>query len=378
MPSFWGIGPGQLARAMGLEMRRASSMTRPAFFGVLLTDRSRAALAMSTGLPGTVLDAMHLSRYDGTLLDMSAVTQESEVSPRTVWSTQWVQLYASRCCPRCLAENTVWPLWWRLESAAVCPRHRCLLLDICPSCNIRFRRGNQQIPRGLLTNHGVLDPRLCGNRARGAGGPQSVLCQHPVAELPVTGLTDDTVLAVQELMLSAANNQPMTLLGQTVSSAEWFSGVKYLIAMARFTVTDAEVDSLPAATISSMVDYQHRRVTLGRLGPKLQNGPETAAEAAALYSLVGPIVLAPDVGTAHERLGPWVHRVAQYRSRSRNRDPFLHVDRPASVDAAVRSLTPHANRVIGPARSLPQITGITPLRRPGPRADGRSCFQPRR
>ncbi len=39
-----------------------------------------------------------------------------------------------RVCPACLRERSVWWAVWDLCLVAVCPVHRCLLLDQCPSC----------------------------------------------------------------------------------------------------------------------------------------------------------------------------------------------------------------------------------------------------
>ena len=55
----------------------------------------------------------------------------------------------SRFCPACLSETSGrWQMWWRLRWAFACPRHRCLLADLCPCCGRGQRIGPH--PRGLV------------------------------------------------------------------------------------------------------------------------------------------------------------------------------------------------------------------------------------
>jgi len=43
-----------------------------------------------------------------------------------------------RICPHCLHEQSVWWAIWDLAFVAVCPRHRCLLINQCPTCGRNF------------------------------------------------------------------------------------------------------------------------------------------------------------------------------------------------------------------------------------------------
>ncbi|WP_373313649.1 TniQ family protein [Streptomyces capitiformicae] len=73
------------------------------------------------------------ARYDGTALDFAGLEPSDRTSMRLVALREWMLTTSSRACPCCLAERPVWPLWWRLGIAAVCPVHRCLLIDLCPT-----------------------------------------------------------------------------------------------------------------------------------------------------------------------------------------------------------------------------------------------------
>ncbi len=39
-----------------------------------------------------------------------------------------------RICPGCLRERPVWWAIWDLALVAACPKHRCLLINQCPTC----------------------------------------------------------------------------------------------------------------------------------------------------------------------------------------------------------------------------------------------------
>ncbi|MER5864571.1 TniQ family protein [Kitasatospora sp. NPDC002040] len=354
-----GVGPGQFAHVLGLEMRRASEVTRPAFFGVILTDQSRQGLRLSTGLPESVLEGMQLACYGDSLLDLSGLDVATETSLRTVWTSQWVQLYASRCCPLCLRSGTVWPLWWRLEAAAICPVHSCLLLDECPSCGIRFRRGNYGLHRGLLARRGAMDPRLCGNRSHRSTESLPGLCEQVIADLPVTALSDTHVLSMQERLLQAADGSRMSVFGERVSAREWVSCLRYFAAMVRSMSGESETGRLPAALRSRFASYLARRESMGRLGPKLQSGPATSTDAAAVFALTAPMMLSSDLEQAAKEVEPWVLRLVAHRVKNKIRDPLGHIDRPAPLDSLIRRLTPQYRRVIGPATALPRTTGIS-------------------
>ncbi|MEW1720267.1 TniQ family protein [Streptomyces sp. NPDC093109] len=121
--------PGLVARALGLECREGASSTRPVSFGVALTPASLGGLREATGLAPGRLRRMQLARYDGTAVDLTGLDLARETSLTAVAAREWMTPNSSRACPLCLADGPVWPLWWRLGIAAVCPVHRCLLVE---------------------------------------------------------------------------------------------------------------------------------------------------------------------------------------------------------------------------------------------------------
>ena len=80
-------------------------------FGITATDEQRAAVRAATGVGAEVFDGMHLSAYDGTVLDLSDLA-EDKASVQRVWFREWALFTTSRACPACLAEfGGVWMLW---------------------------------------------------------------------------------------------------------------------------------------------------------------------------------------------------------------------------------------------------------------------------
>ncbi|GAA3055920.1 TniQ family protein [Streptomyces glomeratus] len=108
---------------------------------VTLTPASLGGLRDATGLRAAELQQMQLDRYAGTVLDLSGVELGREASLTAVAARERMMPTWSRACPPCLRRDGVWPLWWRLGIAAVCPLHRRLLVDVCPRCGVRLLRG---------------------------------------------------------------------------------------------------------------------------------------------------------------------------------------------------------------------------------------------
>ena len=48
----------------------------------------------------------------------------------------WRHVHASRFCPRCLEEDGGrWQIAWRMVWFFACPKHQCLLAELCPECS---------------------------------------------------------------------------------------------------------------------------------------------------------------------------------------------------------------------------------------------------
>lgn len=125
-------------------------------------DASRGQLqdiSHATGVSVVQLQKMLLRHYNGhaLVLEGSSLIYSA--------SSPWTRRSGSRYCPECLRDSGGrWQLAWRLGWAFACVRHRCLLVDTCPTCG--------RIPR-------ISVPPSCAN-------PQPGHCASaPTSERPV-------------------------------------------------------------------------------------------------------------------------------------------------------------------------------------------------
>ncbi|MEW2257926.1 hypothetical protein [Streptomyces sp. NPDC047869] len=132
----------------------------------------------------------------------------------------------SRACPPCLRRDGVWPLWWRPGIAAVCPVHRCLLVDVCPRCGVLLR-GSERVPRGLLTREPLPAVGECANRPpRGPKG-RAGLCRQVLADIPAPAVPAAWA-DLQRRVLAVAEGAPVRIQSDAVSGADCFQPVPEL------------------------------------------------------------------------------------------------------------------------------------------------------
>src|SRR6266545_115251 len=160
--------------AFRLAVHGAAVAVRSGAYG----DQS-CGFAAATGVGDEVLDAMHLSAYDGTVLDFAGLDPTDGRSVQRLRLKQWALFHSSRACPDCLAETGgVWQTWWRLGGAAVCPRHGLLLHSSCPRCGMEIRQVTTRHHSALSRTTPAL-PGACNNRQ------DAVACGFPLSELRV-------------------------------------------------------------------------------------------------------------------------------------------------------------------------------------------------
>ncbi|HZM82167.1 MAG TPA: TniQ family protein [Candidatus Limnocylindrales bacterium] len=203
--------PGLVADDLGLRVV-SGAVQRPLslLFGISATEEQKAAVRAAAGVSAVVFEGMHLSAYDGTVLDLSDLA-EDKASVQRVWFREWALFTTSRACPACLAESGgVWMLWWRLAAAAVCPVHRLMLVSHCPGCGLELRRGterNQGVPRREL----LVEPTRCANRTRNR------MCGYRLTDLPPVPV-DDEICAAQLAYLDAAHGRPHPVAGRCIDA----------------------------------------------------------------------------------------------------------------------------------------------------------------
>lgn len=344
------IPPGLAATQLGLEIRTYhTSDVRPVFYGLALSDATRTRLVAATGLDPAVLDDMQMSRYDGTALDLTGLDLSNEASLRRLMQLEWFLVHGSRSCPLCLAERPVWPTWWRLGIAAVCPIHKVLLMDSCPRCGIGLRRGYVGHPRGL-SRVVVADPTQCGNYANRSRCPQ------PMATMPTIPV-DDYLVAAQQVALRTADGQTATIAGSPVEPAQWFQALKYLAAMIRFS--GATVDPPHRADRNTRAwmrafacEYQQRRHA-GKINPgSLRAIPPSAEHAAGLLAATHLLFAATDHHACAQGIAPIVEAMTATRRRHGGHNPLRHVRAPEPLATILDELIPPSSRVAGAVPTL--------------------------
>lgn len=208
------LTPRDLLRFWGLDVEPLS----PAH-GVDLAPEALKRLALLTRTPAETYMAGLLRRYDGTALDLSDLDFTKPASLRRIAAREWADFRGSSYCPNCLKEGSTWPVSWRLSLVVACLRHGCLLLDRCQACNGRVRHVAAEQVSPLLLNG---DPRRCGFRVGGTERCAFLL------ESATTTAAAPPLLALQKLILAAADGTSQSLGGHNLTSSEWFSLIKLL------------------------------------------------------------------------------------------------------------------------------------------------------
>jgi hypothetical protein len=279
--------PGLVADDLGLRVV-PGAVQRPLslLFGITATDEQTAAVRAATGVSAEVFDGMHLSAYDGRVLDLSDLA-EDKVSVQRVWFREWALFTTSRACPACLAESGgVWMLWWRLAAAAVCPVHRLMLVSHCPGCGLELRRGTER-NQGVPPRELLVEPTRCANRTRNR------MCGYRLTELPRVPVGDE-ICAGQLAYLDAANGRPRPVAGRCIDAAEWGWAFRIVCGLVRFVGQSIELPAVvPAAAAQALVDdARHRGGVSSRRLPGYRTKPRSALLATALLAFVGRVLAA--------------------------------------------------------------------------------------
>jgi hypothetical protein len=143
-----------------------------------LTDDQLRVISESTGVQPVKLKAMTLESYPPIASGYNSLTGQ------VVSKFPWRHVHASRFCPRCLEEDGGrWQIAWRMVWFFACPKHQCLLAELCPECSAPQRSfiTASLIPRPgrCWAPVGESDRRLIGSRC---AADLSVAPFHELAE----------------------------------------------------------------------------------------------------------------------------------------------------------------------------------------------------
>ncbi|MFI7239708.1 TniQ family protein [Streptomyces cyaneofuscatus] len=348
----WQLAPGEAAHAMGLECHPGYSVVRPLFFGITLTERSLARAVAATGIDAQALRAMQLSWYATSALDFAGLDLAAEASLTALGHREWALFTSSRACPKCLAARPVWPLWWRLGIAAVCPVHQVLLVDLCRRCGIRLGRGYTGHPRGLLTRRQEVDLGRCNNRRPATGRRKAGLCEQNLAALPAVPVPAGLAVLQQQVLDIADGRAVPRVAGLAVAPAEFFAALRFTAALVRLVATADDLavcTALPGGVAEEFAADQRGReqASRGGAGTQLRASPPSAAHAAAVLALTEPVLFAPDRHTCQQVLSAWMGRAVARRRSPGKSDPLRVVPRPACLEPLVRAAVPPSSRIAG-------------------------------
>ncbi|MEV7217649.1 TniQ family protein [Kitasatospora cineracea] len=351
------VPPGQAALLLGFERRSGQYIVKPPFFGIALSQRAAERIRTASDLDPAELHAMHLSALDGGALDLTGLDFSFERSVQPVSLREWALFDSSRGCPKCLADSPVWPLWWRLSLAAVCPTHSVLLADRCSRCGVKLQRGTASTTPSLPSRGSTLSPHLCNARLpvdrRTAWTCDQVLGGLPAEAVPAS------LAESQKRLLEVAFSGRATAAGREVAASEYFAAFKYLTALVRVSASEDDLARVPPALAEVFAAdlAERRRLRSGTSSAKLGVSPPSAAHAGALLALIEPVLSAPDQATCRRMLEPWLAEVTRQRQATGNNNLLRQIAQPPFLARLTAVAAPNAPRIIGllPALERPKL-----------------------
>lgn len=337
------VSGGHAALALGLPTRMGAGTVRPRMFGIAASAPVLTALSTTTGLREAEVRAMHLERFAGGALDFTGLDLAAERTLTPLVGREWALFHASRACAACLAESGgVWPLWWRLGIAAVCPVHAALLVEACPTCGIALRRGQAGRVRGL-TRRGVADPLRCGNLAG------SRACAQDLTAL-ATRPAPKALVRIQQAVLDVAFGTPAILAGVPGTAAEFFGALRALTALARFAADPQELRGLAGMmpeALDAFAAENAARAAVPTGAAKFRAMPASPAVCAAVLTAVAPSLLALDEDGAAAALRPWAEAAQRQRELRGHHNPLRAAPLPEQLGRILAKVTPSRHRLIG-------------------------------
>jgi hypothetical protein len=320
-----------MVESLGVDLRSVSGDVRSLAYGIVATAEVCEAVSAATGVGAEVVRDMHLGVFNGSALGLAGVRVGDKESVCRAEVREWVRFFGSRACPQCLATSGgVWPVWWKLGWAAVCPTHHVLLVDQCPRCGVRLRRGSAGRPLGLSRTR-VPDPLRCGAVVSG------MVCDQLIPQIRTSTVSGDLAGKQQLVLEKAERRRPPVIGGQTVSAGQWFAALKAVAILIRLGVPEVLPLLNPVspdggqALASEVVGHQRNRG-----GPQSCFGavPQRAPAAAALLTAAVDVVSAEGEAEVVARLEP-LSELARSRWAGLRPGPLPELSLPPEFAAAL-------------------------------------------
>ncbi len=224
----------------------------PIGYGIVLSSQRLEHFSYVMRLPESAVSNLLLARYHGICCDFSGLDAQSVRSLSITALSQWAYFSGTHVCPKCLNESGgVWKLSWKVPWSFACVHHENLLVDTCPGCERRTGVGRQDSRLAPSFPSYVLDPIVCRNaHARGQAslGRSAKPCGYPLATMTTDGLvTYPVLLTAQQQLNLALQGDRMEVGGERVSSLDYFSDLRSLVALVMATGEPEDLGDVPAS-----------------------------------------------------------------------------------------------------------------------------------
>lgn len=293
--------------------RRATFRDRIGY-GVVVDDATCEAVQAASGLTQEAIRQAHLSAFDGTALSLNGLAFDDTVAFEVAARREWTDFYGSRACPRCLAESGgVWQLWWKLSWAAVCPAHRCLLIDVCPECGSRLRRGHRARPAALSL---VRDrhPASCGTSL-----DRRTVCEARLDAVSAIPVEQTFGRAQAQLVAAAHGTVGAPPVGWAGSGGQWFAALKAIAVVVRIAAPTWTLPLPKWAAEAVLAEVDEARS--GAAWATVDARPATPAAAAGLLLVASTLLASVGRDGYAEVLDPLTNAAGLWQRRVL-RDPL--------------------------------------------------------
>ena len=303
-------------------------------YGIVLSERLLEQAAYVLRLSEQTVSSMLVSRYDGVAINLGKYNSLEPVIYANRVPGPWVYFKGSHVCPKCLEEEGgVWQIKWKLPWSYACLKHKCLLVDCCPSCGARpsLERG-----LGLAVAAGVR-PGLAACRATAPSATHrrreySVMCGYSLEDSAAQAVDAQShILRVQEHLDRALEGEPGGVLGEVTPSLDYFGYLRSLCVMLLDLGVMDDLVSVPqevknkfAMHVAAREEARHAR---NRRRTNAQSPPKSTAllpfrvmpESATLMAAVAPTAMylldSDSLITLTDRLRPFVARAQEFVGR---------------------------------------------------------------
>ena len=265
---------------------------------------------------------------------------------RQVVAQGWFPSFGTQVCSRCLADDGIWQLQWRLPLVAACRRHRVFLTTHCAGCGQRFRTHRHAPLRPVA---GPAQP--CGNPV-GLRNP----CRHPVVE-HTPEAAPPAVIDTTTTIVQALAGQSVPLLGSSCDPRVFLAEIRHLATLLLHLLS--RPDRPLVAWWASDLRLEAARRTTSRRGPRWGiSPPESAVVRGHVLAEAHRILNQPGTGEAASLLVPWLDCITDVANVPRvwlvNR-----TTRTATMERLIRAATSRRHHV---GRRLSTIGGNRALR----------------